>query len=205
MAASNVFFLRAARELDVERDVLMALPQENQKAVGGQFFRVPVRSSFHGGGAALRYIPNSRHVVESAAGLKRLLLRFPESFCAGVRSYDGDAALTLGFPLFNQRDGPSDDERSVVDRLDRAARFIAESGPPPFPTPPPPLPPPSPDIAPTVRRARPRRSSGATGCAPPCGYRRRPPTPTPSRPWRRICGCASSARRPGRRGRATAT
>lgn len=133
----SVFFLREARELDVERDVLLALPPDtsaNPRPGGavGTFFRVPIRSSWNGeNGATRRYVPNSRHVLETASGLRRLLVRFPESFCSGVRSYENnDNALTIGFPLFAHRIGPTAAERETIDRLDRVAQFVAESGPP---------------------------------------------------------------------------
>jgi hypothetical protein len=88
-------------------DVVFGLPQESTSNI--KFHRVPIRASLREG--PHRFAPGSQSVVKTVAGLRRLLLKFPESYCFGIREYENPNAtvdgerfnLSLGFALYDAR------------------------------------------------------------------------------------------------------
>ena len=126
MASNSLFHVVEAAQLDAERDVYVGLPVETTNKQ--TFHRVPVRASRTE--ARVQLLPGSTHVVQSTQGLRRLLLKFPTSYCPGIKVYHGDGGeadrcnRTLGFALYDQRSGPTPEEVRVQQNIDRLASFI---------------------------------------------------------------------------------
>lgn len=125
-AARDVFVVKPAAQLCGERDLILCTPQEAGPNSKQSFFRVPVRVR----PAVPAFLSGSRDVVGSTAGLRRVLLQFPQSFCHGLREYDNvgtdseRANLTLGFALYDHRVGPTPEQTAMMRCLDDTSAWI---------------------------------------------------------------------------------
>lgn len=132
MSSNQVFHVVDAADVDPERDVYIGLPVET---VNKQtFYRLPIRSANVGGGNERRVqmLPGSSVVVQSTQGLRRLLLRFPMSYCPRITTHvgDGDNDRTnhsIGFALYDHRAGPTPDDNRLLQSIDRLGTFIAQT------------------------------------------------------------------------------
>jgi hypothetical protein len=125
-AARDVFVVKPAADLVAERDLVVCTPQEPPPGAKQAFFRVPIRAR----PAAPAFLPGSRDAVGSTAGLKRVLLQFPQSFCHGIKEYDNlgtdseRANMTLGIALFDYRTGPTPEQTHMMRNLDEASAWL---------------------------------------------------------------------------------
>ena len=119
-------------DLVPERDVLVGLPVETTNKQ--TFHRVPVRAAHTESASGdqrtrVQMLPGSPHVVQSCAGLPRLLLRFHSVFVPGIKVFeaanDNDRTnLSMGFSLYDHRTGPTPDEERVLQNMDALALFL---------------------------------------------------------------------------------
>jgi hypothetical protein len=123
-----MFIVRNAADLVADRDAVLVVPSEGNSKQGNNFHRVPIRAappsdvcSGSGNGNVVD-VEGGLRVAPTPAGLRRLLLRFPESFCNGVKEFDtadGERQnLSLGFALFDHRVGPTAEEARVLENID---------------------------------------------------------------------------------------
>lgn len=118
--ARDVFFVCPAADLDPQRHAVLALPTEG----GKNSHRVPIRAAADNG--TTPFIPGKQRVTQSAAGLRRLLVRFPESYCHSIKEFtEGDRVnLSLGFALFDPRSGATPEEDRVMRSIDAFTDWV---------------------------------------------------------------------------------
>lgn len=124
-ATRDVFVVCPATELDAERHAVMAVPTEGSKNGG---HRVPIRAAADGAANPI-FVPGTHRVAQSAGGLRRLLVKFPESYCHSIKEHavtlEGDRAnLSLGFALFDPRAGPTEEEERVMKNIDAFSDWV---------------------------------------------------------------------------------
>lgn len=121
-AARELFATYSAADLNPERHAVLALPTEGAK----NSHRVPIRAAADDGSAP--FLPGKHRLVAKTPGLRRLLVKFPESYCHSIKEYDtaeGERTnLSLGFALYDPRDGPTPEESRVIDAMDAFAAWI---------------------------------------------------------------------------------
>ena len=131
-AQRNVFHVVVAAALNPERDVLLGLPQEGTGAKQS-FHRVPIRSSVSSTADDERIrvalLPGCTGVTQNHTSLRRLLLRFPESFVPSIHKFEnaseGDRLnYSLGFALYDSMQGPTKEQTDVMQNVDALAQWI---------------------------------------------------------------------------------
>ena len=140
MARSNnkqaMFHTVLASELRADRDVFLGMPSDpttNKQT----FHRVPVRSAHTESPSGdqrtrVQFVDGNKHIVQSVQGLRRLLIRFPQSFVPGIKVFEASGEndrtnLSMGFALYDYRVGPSPEEQRVLDNIDSLAAFLRET------------------------------------------------------------------------------
>jgi hypothetical protein len=130
MAAANnardMYVVCNAADLDGAQHAVMVHPIEG---VGkqGHFHRVPIRAAVDtspGATAAMVAVEEGLRVAPTPAGLRRLLVRFPQSFCHGIKEFDAipgvddRSNISMGFTLFDHRTGPTEEQARVLANID---------------------------------------------------------------------------------------
>lgn len=118
-----MFVVRAAADLDANRDAVLIVPTEGNNKQN--FHRVPIRAAPDNGAPlpnTVADVAGGLRVAQTPAGLRRLLLKFPESFCHGVKEFDTTEEerqnVSLGFALFDHRAGPTAEQARVLENID---------------------------------------------------------------------------------------
>lgn len=142
-----MFHTVAAVDLQAERDVFMGMPSETTNKQ--TFLRVPLRSSHTESPSGdkrtrVQFVDGNKHIVQSVRsrthhgdvwasgcvqGLRRLLIRFPMCFVPGIKVFEASnendrTNLSMGFALYDYRNGPTPEEQRVMDNIDGLAAFL---------------------------------------------------------------------------------
>lgn len=139
---SNPFTVVHAANLNGRQDAYLGLPVENTNKQ--TFWRVPIRSSMtetlDGRRVRIQLLPGHDRVVQNTQGMQRLVVRFPECYVPGAKVYDGSmdsgnnnnnnnerVNITMGFALYDARNGPTPEQQRVLDNIDAFAAFLRET------------------------------------------------------------------------------
>jgi hypothetical protein len=124
-----MFVVRAAVDLNPERDTVLIVPTEGNNKQN--FHRVPIRAAPEAGAPLpneVADVAGGLRVAPTPAGLRRLLIKFPESFCHGIKEFDNTESdrqnLSLGFALFDHRVGPTSEQARVLENIDALSGCI---------------------------------------------------------------------------------
>ena len=77
----------------------------------------------------MQFVPGSQCVVQSCQGLARLLLKFHRVYVPGIKVFEGNGDtertnLSMGFALYDHRNGPTPEESQILVNLDALASFL---------------------------------------------------------------------------------
>lgn len=104
--ARDVFFVCDASELDAEKHAVLVCPSEGGSGGKRNFHRVPIRAAPADTActnSTMVDVPGGLRVAPNLGGLRRVHVKFPESYCHSIKEYDtaeGERTnLSLGFAL----------------------------------------------------------------------------------------------------------